>query len=424
MKHLAKIFAIGILPLLTLVLGWQLGSVHEERNTLREKSRMDYVYSGGTGSGRIAVNPEEEVDLSLLWSVWRLLGKNYIEPEKLQVQTMLHGIVAGAVESLDDPYTVFMTPKENKDFQDSLSGELQGIGAELTQKDDLIVVVAPLNGSPAQKAGLQPEDIITAVDDESTEGKNLTEVVGSIRGPKGSSVKLSVFRQGESDVFTLEIVRDDITVPSTEYEVLETASGSVGYIVLNQFALHSTEELEQALASFEGKNIKGIVLDVRYNGGGYLERAVDVVSMFLSQGNVVSVVRREGEPDVHDVYGNPLDAVTPMAVLINAGSASASEIVAGALQDHGRATIIGKKSFGKGTIQEIFELPGGSSLRMTIAKWLTPNGRDLGKEGVEPDIDVDRTLEDFEADRDPQLAAALEWLLDNQDVSASATREN
>ena len=310
-----------------------------------------------------------------------------------------------------------MTPKENTDFRNTLKGELQGIGAELTQRDGLIVVVAPLNGSPAQSAGVMPEDIVVKVDGESIEGESLNEVVQKIRGPKGTEVTISVFRESEQDTLDITITRAEITVPSTEYEILETGTGSVGYIALNQFANRTTAEVEQALKSFEEADLAGIILDVRFNGGGYLERAVDLSSMFMKQGKVVSVARREGQPDVHHVYGQPIDADTPMVVLINEGSASASEIVAGALQDYNRATIIGKKSFGKGTIQEIFELPGSSSLRVTIAKWLTPNGRDLGKEGIDPDIEVDRTLQDYENDTDPQLDAALEWLLDGQVIN-------
>lgn len=421
MKHPFRIAAIGLLPLLTLVLGWQLGTRYEAQKLVDQKENLEFYYTGGVGSGQTVTDPRDEVELSLLWSVWRILLNNYIEPQRLDTEKMLYGLVSGAVDAIGDPYTVFMTPKENTDFRNTLKGELQGIGAELTQRDDLIVVVAPLKGSPAQRAGLMPEDIIVEVDGESIEGQSLNQVVQKIRGPKGTQVTLTIYREGEDVTRDITITRDEITVPSTEYEILETGSGGIGYIALNQFANRTTTEVEQALESFRGTNLEGIILDVRFNGGGYLERAVDLTSMFMKQGKVVSVARREGQPDVHHVYGQPIDAETPMVVLINEGSASASEIVAGALQDYNRATVIGKKSFGKGTIQEIFELPGGSSLRVTIAKWLTPNGRDLAKEGIEPDIEVDRTLEHYENDEDPQLDSAIEWLTDGQIINMVQT---
>ncbi|MCA9370896.1 MAG: hypothetical protein KC680_02970, partial [Candidatus Peregrinibacteria bacterium] len=201
-----------------------------------------------------------------------------------------------------------------------------------------------------------------------------------------------------------------ITVPSVESEVKEYAGKDIGYIALNRFGDTTTEEVASAVKDLMKQDIQGLIFDVRFNGGGYFDKGVDLSSMFLEKGKVVSVAHREGEPIHHYASGRPIAPTIPMVVLINEGSASASEILAGALQDNGRATIIGKKSFGKGTVQEVFELPGGTSIRITTARWLTPNGTDLGKEGVHPDIDVDRTKEDIEAEKDPQLDAALELL--------------
>jgi len=344
--------------------------------------------------------------------------KHYIHPEELEVQPMLYGAVRGLVRSAGDPYSVFMNPSENTEFHQSLNGELEGIGAELTLRNDLIVVVAPLKGSPASKAGLLPEDIIVKVDGESTEGETLHETVQRIRGPRGTDVMLTVYREKEGNV-EITITRQHINVPSVESELLETDDGTVAYITINQFAEDTTKETRKALETLLDDNPDGLIVDVRYNGGGYLDRAIDLVSMFLQKGKVVSVARKEGSPEAHFVYGRPINTEIPMAVLINQGSASASEILAGALQDHGRATIIGMTSFGKGTIQEIFSLPGGSSLRITVAKWLTPNGTDLGKEGVHPDIEVDRTPEDVEQELDPQLDKALEILLGTGDAISS-----
>jgi carboxyl-terminal processing protease len=381
------------------------------------EKNLEILYGGQTASGALVQDPEKEVNPALMWGVWRLLSKHYIAPENMKTQEMLYGAVGGLVAAIGDPYTVFMTPTENEDFHQSLGGRLEGIGAELTLKDSHIVVVAPLKGSPAAEAGLAPEDIIIKVNDEDVTGKGLVQVVERIRGPKGTSVTLTIERMGEEDFLTFTIVRNEIHVPSVEYEVKKTATGSIGYIALNQFGDDSVAEVREVLDALEHEDLTGIVFDVRFNGGGYLEGAVELVSFFLSEGKVVSVQRRTGEPIHHYVTSRPLVPDLPMVVLINEGSASASEILAGALQDHKRATIIGKKSFGKGTVQEVFDLPGGSSIRITTAKWLTPNGKDLGSEGVMPDIVVERTREEIQNKVDPQLDAAIEWLVDGEDVT-------
>ena len=411
MKRITHVLTIMLLPLVTLLLGLQIGMRLEQKQLQDQFQELEFLYKGGSGSGQIIMNPEEEVDPAILWSVWRLLLAHYIHPEDLEVEPMLYGAVGGLVQSVGDPYSMFMTPSENKEFHESLNGTLQGIGAELTFRDGMVVIVAPIKGSPAARAGLLPGDIIVAVNGEETQGQTLQQVVQRIRGPKGTTVLLTIQREGKWAPQELSILREEISVPSVEYERKETGSGAVGYIAINQFAEHTNREVERALKALEKEPIRGIILDVRFNGGGYLDRAVDLASMFLRQGKVVSVARREGEPETHYVYGRPIDTDIPLVILINQGSASASEILAGALQDHKRATVIGETSFGKGTVQEIFELPGGSSLRVTVAKWLTPNGRDLSKEGVEPDIRIVRTPQDMEEERDPQMEAAMEWLL-------------
>ncbi|MDD5103800.1 MAG: S41 family peptidase, partial [Candidatus Peribacteraceae bacterium] len=287
----------------------------------------------------------------------------------------------------------------------------------LTMKDGSIVVVAPLKGSPAQEAGLLPEDTIIMVDGTDVTSETLTNVVQRIRGPKGTSVKLTIVRKDQTEPVELTIKRDDIQIPSVEFSVKETGSGSIGVISINQFGDNTVQEVEESVRDFirSEKPIAGIVIDLRYNGGGYLDGAVELASIFLKQGKVVTVQRREGEPVSHYVNGRPLEPDLPLAVIINEGSASASEIFAGAIQNHKRGIIIGKTSFGKGTVQEVFDLPGGSSLRVTVARWLTPGGKDLSKEGIHPDIEVDRTPQDTAAKSDPQLDAAMEWLFAHEE---------
>lgn len=415
MSRLTRIVVLSCLPILTLALGWNLG-VQFEREALQEREdSIAELFSVSSASGAILGDPEKEVDISLLWSVWRLLQSHYIATDNLRPQNMVYGATKGMVESLGDQYTTFMTPEENTQFHDSLDGHLQGIGAELALRNGLVVVVSPLKGSPAERAGLLPEDVITQVDGGSVEGMNLSEVVTKIRGKKGTKVTLSILRSGETEERSVTITRDTITVPSVESEVKNTATGAVAYIAVNQFGGETFTEMVRALQTLErNDDLQGLILDLRYNGGGYLTGAVEMSSLFLREGKVVSVERRIGEPQRHYVTGRPMLPDIPMVVLINQGSASASEIVAGALQDLKRATIIGEKSFGKGTVQEVIDLPGGSSLRVTAARWLTPNGRDLGKEGVLPDIPIERTTAELQAGYDPQLEAALEYLTEGQ----------
>jgi carboxyl-terminal processing protease len=409
----------GLLCILLLTLGWQLGSTYQSNKLLRTTELVNGVPLPG-GSGSVVGDPEKEVNISLLWTVWRVLQQYYIEPGALNASTMVFGAAEGLVRSVGDPYTVFMTPKENTDFRKELSGTLEGIGAELQEKDELIVIVTPLKGSPAEKAGILPEDVIMEVNGETTQGMSLNQVVSKVRGPRGTTVNLKMFRPKTAKAIDLTITRAAITIPSVESKIIEDEAGPIGYVALNQFGDNSMDEFENALATFAGKDLKGVIVDLRFNGGGYLDGAVALTSMFLKQGTVVTVERRGAEPETHVAFGNPILPDVPMVVLINEGSASASEIVAGALQDHKRAKIIGMKSFGKGTVQEIVDIPGGSSLRVTVARWMLPNGRNLAKDGVHPDIVVDRTVEDAQAKKDPQLDAGVMWLTEGKEYVASS----
>ena len=416
-----RIIVLFLLPALTLALGWQLGMRFERTALEASRRQLDVLYGLQSGSGTVVNDPQKEVNIGLLWSVWRLLLAEYITPNDLQTTPMLYGAVRGMVNAVGDPYTSFMTPNENKDFHAGLSGDLQGIGAELSVRKGKIIVVSPIKGSPAEKAGLLPEDEITGVNGTAVEGQTLQDVVEKIRGKKGTSVTLTITRASSAEPVELTVVRADIHVPSTESEIKQTPQGTVGVLTVNQFGGDTLAEADKVLKDFAKKNPDGIILDLRFNGGGYLDGAVDLSSYFLKEGKVVTVEGRDGPPQVHSVSGHPLFPALPLVVLVNQGTASASEIVAGALQDHERATIIGMKTFGKGTVQEVLDLPGGSSLRVTIAHWLTPDGRNLGKEGVIPDIKIDRTPEDMDAKKDPQMDAAMTWLLEKKDVTEGAS---
>ncbi len=423
----SRVFLRLATGVLLLLLGWQLGAMHERTlrlrsgNTIHIDSGTSLIQPGKTASGVTVQDPQRQVDIGLLWDVWDKLNEYYIEPQKVQVTPLVYGAAEGLTRAIGDPYTVFMTPKENTEFREGLAGNLEGIGAELTVRDTLVIIVTPLKGSPAERAGLLPKDVILKVDGEPTDGWSLAQVVSRIRGPKGTSVRIQVGREGaktQPPEFT--IIREAIHIPSVESHVILTGGKTIGYVALNQFGESSIAELGKELQTFKDTPVSGIILDLRNNGGGYLDGAVDLVSFFIAEGKVVTVQRRQGESDIQMVNGRTLLPEMPLVILQNEATASASEIVAGALQDHGRATIVGKKSFGKGTVQEVIDLAGGTSLRVTVARWLTPNGKNLGKEGVHPDIDVEpRKLSDtpppvgapWEWKDDPQIAAGVEVLL-------------
>ncbi len=412
MTRPTRVFVGFLVPVFALLLGWQLGMRYATVRYNDAQHRLEDMLIGRAQTGATISNPKEEVNIELLWTTWRLLLANYLRPEEMDAQKMVEGAVAGMVAGVGDPYTLFMTADESDEFIDGLDGNLEGIGAELTAEGGIVRVVRLIKDSPAERAGLLPDDIVTKVADTEVSGKELQEVISLIRGPKGTTAQLEVVRvkDGEDETKAFSIVRDQIHVPSAEYEEKTGTGGTVGVLTISQFGGETVQEVRAILTQLDTTKVKGLVIDLRYNGGGYLDGAIDLVSMFVKEGKVVSVAGKTERVD-HEVTGNILLPDIPLVVLINAGSASASEIFAGAVQDHGRATIVGTQSFGKGTVQEVIDLPGGSSLRVTIATWLTPKGTDLGKHGVTPDVVVDRTTEDLEADRDPQLDAAMRELL-------------
>lgn len=416
-----RITAYILLPIVTLFLGFGLGSSFQIHELAAERGKIEDLFPQ-TGSGRVVQgDPEATVDISLLWSVWRLLQKHYLMPDQLVADKLVFGAVGGLVDAVGDPYTVFMTPKDTKSFEDSLSGTLEGIGAQLDMVEGRVTVVAPLKGSPAERAGLQPKDIITDVNSTDITGMELSDVVMLIRGPKGTTVKLLFIRPPSQEKTEIHLIRENIHVPSVESKTVGTGSSAIAVVALNQFGDSSIQELRAALDVVASRQVKGLVLDLRYNGGGYLEGAVDLVSFFVKSGTVVTVDRRNNASEVHSVHGDPLLPDIPLVLLINKGSASASEIAAGALQDMKRATIIGEQSFGKGTVQEVLDLPGGTTLRVTVARWLTPDGHDLGKKGIIPDIIIDRTPEQYRQEQDPQLDAARVWLLEQKVMEGAKT---
>ncbi len=393
---------IGAL-VVAVIIGWQLG-VHAEQN--RMISRFGLPKDTITGTGTLIIDPEKEADMTLVWSVWRELLRSYIEPSDMDVTTMIRGAAHGLTQAVGDPYTTFLPPQEAKAFHQSLDGRLEGIGAELREEGDYIAIVHPIKGSPAERIGLRKDDVITEVNGEDIAGWSIDRVVSNIRGPGGTQVTLTVYRKGEPKALTFTITRETIRIPSVEGRIVKTGTGSIGVIALAQFGEDTVNEVKQAIADVRKEAIKGIVIDLRGNGGGYLESAISIASMFQKEGVVVTVDKRGQKPDVRSVSGETTEPTIPLVVLINEGSASASEILAGSLQDHKRAVVVGMKSFGKGTVQEVHDLADGSVLKVTVARWITPAGKNLAKEGVHPDVVQDVTPADLEAKKDPQLDAA------------------
>ncbi|MBI2004746.1 S41 family peptidase [Patescibacteria group bacterium] len=356
-----------------------------------------------------------DIPAAQLWLAWNLLQENYVVTHASNTlptaQERLFGAIKGLTESYGDPYTVFLPPQDAQAFQEDINGSFGGVGMELGLKDTQVVVVAPLKGSPAERAGMLSGDIILAVDGKSTEGFGVDDAVRVIRGPKGTAVTLTVGREGEPRPLTIKIVRDTISIPTIK---TEARGDGIFVIELYSFSANSAELFRGALREFFESGSTRMILDLRGNPGGYLEAAVQMASFFLPVGEVVVTEDYQGNHDniVHRSVGYNVFAnkKLSMAILINQGSASASEILAGALQQHGVAKLIGTRSFGKGSVQELLELGGGAELKITVARWLTPNGSSISDGGLAPDIQKDRTTEDAKAGKDPQKNAAVLWL--------------
>lgn len=356
---------------------------------------------------------DSSTDLSEFWSVWNLLDEKFVAStttDPLTTQDRVRGAIDGLVRSYGDPYTMYMPPQEAAMFEEDISGNFSGVGMEVGMRDDVVTVIAPLPNTPAEKAGLLPGDALIKIDGESTEGMGTDEAVRRIRGERGTTVTLTVYRKGEEEFREVPIVRDTITIPTKKIET----RGDVFIIALYSFNAISEAEMQNALREYVKSGKRKLILDLRGNPGGYLESAVSIASYFLPLGKVVVRENFGTDTDEH-LYrsmGKELGSHAPqkMVVLVDGGSASASEILAGALKEHGAATVIGTQTFGKGSVQELVELDGGASLKVTIARWLTPNGNSISDGGLTPDIVVERTQEDRAAQKDPQLDAALEFL--------------
>ncbi|RMD59154.1 S41 family peptidase [Candidatus Parcubacteria bacterium] len=349
----------------------------------------------------------QDVDFNLFWQVWDTLKEKYVDSAQVTDKKMFYGALKGMAAALGDPYTVFMDPKAAHDFEEDLAGTFEGIGAEIGIKNDTLTIIAPLPDMPAEKAGLKAGDQVYAIDGESTLGITIDEAVRKIRGPKGTQVTLTIWRKGFDNTKDITITRGTIVVKSVRTNLREDNIFVIKIISFN----NDTEDLfNKAVREAINKSPRGIILDLRNNPGGFLDTAIEMASEWIEDGTVVIEKFNEERQNEYLARGRARLKGFPTVVLVNRGSASASEIVAGALQDYGLAVVVGEKTFGKGSVQTLEKFSDGSSVKVTIAKWLTPKGRSINDEGIEPDIKVKLTLDDYNHDRDPQVEAAIKVL--------------
>jgi len=403
MKKLSKISAAIILLLIVSFFSYKVGFFFGQESIFETPPS-------------VIINPDSDniknkVDFSIFWEAWRKLENDFFEKERINYQEMVYGAIRGMVESLEDPYTTFFTPEKTDEFERELSGKYEGVGMEVGIRDDVITVISPLEGTPAQRAGLMPGDKILKIEDVSTENISLEEAVRLIRGPKGTEVTLLIDRKSWESPKLVTLKRDEIKIPTLKWEFKKVNNKEqIVYIKIHQFNQILSSEFKKMAIEVLNSSADRIILDLRNNPGGYLDVAQEIASWFLKEGEIV-VWQDLGPGKGRKAFkakGPGKFAQFPVVVLINKGSASGAEIVAGALRDNRGIKLVGETSFGKGSVQEQVFLKDGSSLKITVAKWLTPNGDSINEKGLEPDVNVEMTEEDFDEGKDTQLEKALE----------------
>lgn len=350
------------------------------------------------------------VDFSLFWKVYETLPQKYLEKNDINGEKILYGAISGMVRSLGDPYTAFLDPKQNENIRSEIAGSFEGVGIQIGfDKEKRLAVIAPLKGTPAERAGVQAKDLILKIDDKEAFDLTLPEAVDLIRGAAGTKVKIQFLREGQDGSFDREIVREKIDVKTVTVEFKQQGNDDVAVISVSRFGEKTDTEWDAVVDEVIARNVDAIIVDMRNNPGGLLSSSVHLASEFM-RGTVVKQEFANGSISSIASDHNPKIAKTTLVVLVNEGSASAAEIFAGAMQDGRRAKIVGEKTFGKGTVQDVVDLPGGSGLHVTIARWLTPKGNSIHHVGITPDEAVEMSQEDRDNDRDPQLEKALELI--------------
>jgi carboxyl-terminal processing protease len=406
LKNIFKVLVILIIAIIIFLSGVYLASYNK---TFSKISQKESLYLGVLTGKYKKVDGQwaRNIDFDYYWEVWDILKNTYVDKDKINDKELFYGSLKGLVSSLDDPYSEFMNPVENEDFNNDMSGMFDGIGAELGIRDDVLTVISPIDGTPAYKAGIMAGDKILEINGESTQNMNINEAVSKIKGEKGTEVVLSIFRDGFEDIKKISIIRDTIIIKSVNYKELDN---NIFLISIDSFNSDTKELFLKAIEEIKKVKPKGVIVDLRNNPGGYLDTAVDVLGEWIN--GETAVIEKFGDGKTHEykaVGTNGLEGYKTV-ILINSGSASASEIVAGALNDYDKAIIIGEQSYGKGSVQMVEDLSDGSAVRITVAEWITPYGQSINKTGIKPDIEVELTYEDYINNRDPQLDKAKEYL--------------
>jgi carboxyl-terminal processing protease len=366
------------------------------------------VLAAKTNNHSVSSNPELNELFLPFFEAWDIVHEQYVDQPVDDVE-MMHGAISGMLESLGDPHTSYMDPDEYQQQNAPLQGEYTGIGAWVDTSGKFLIIISPMPNSPAEEAGIKPGDIVINIDGEDMTGIDPTLILRRILGPADTKVILTVVREGENIPIDIEITRAVIEVPAIEYHMLDN---NIAYLRLFQYSINVNEKVKNALEEMLVNDPIGLIFDLRNNSGGYLDSAISITSLFIDEGTIMIEEWGDGTQEIYEAQGDAIEKSIPLVVLVNRGTASASEITAGAIQDHERGILIGSVTFGKGLIQNwtVLEEDNGA-VRVSVARWLTPNGRQIQGDGLVPDIEVEITEEDYDAGDDPQLDKAIEWML-------------
>lgn len=395
LKRLKVLFLVSFVIAIALsgLIGYKIGS----RRATALASGFTNVSSGSDQIGK--------VDFGLFWDSLAKLKESYVGD--VDLQKYLYGAIAGGFASLGDPYTNFLSPELSQDFEDELTGQLEGIGVRIGSLDGYPAVISPLDDSPAQRAGLKPKDLIVKIGDTDAAGMSTDQAVELIRGDAGTEVKLEILRSGEDKTREFKIIRENIEVKTVEVKKIED---KISLIEINEFGTSTTDDFVKAAQQLKNDNVGKIIIDLRNNPGGLLDSAIEIAGEIFDRDKLVVIEEGRSGRKESKSHGNSLLKDAKIAVLVNSGSASAAEILAGAIADHDRGVVIGEKTFGKGTVQQFEGLSGGSSVKITIAKWLTPNGNSIDKNGITPDIEIKEPDDILFDKNDPLIGRAVQEL--------------